>query len=104
MRLIEDMRQLADEVLGVADDALERLPEPEALLGGPEGQAPPELPAVLDDEEEDADTTVAAEPVPLPEDSDGAELGDGEDPDRSTVEFPGPDQQPQEQPQRDRQG
>ena len=30
-RLIEEMRQLADEVLGVADDATERLSEPEML-------------------------------------------------------------------------
>jgi DivIVA domain-containing protein len=30
-RLIEDMRQLADEVLATADDALDRLPEPEML-------------------------------------------------------------------------
>jgi cell division initiation protein len=29
LRLIEDLRRLAEEVLGVADDALERLPEPE---------------------------------------------------------------------------
>jgi cell division initiation protein len=103
MRLIEDMRQLADEVLSVADDALERLPEPEALLGGSEEQAPPELPAEIDDEE-DADTTVEAEPVPLPDTSDGSELGNGEDPEGSTVGFPGPEEQPDEQPQRDRQG
>jgi cell division initiation protein len=29
LRLIEEIRRFADEVLGVADDALERLPEPE---------------------------------------------------------------------------
>jgi cell division initiation protein len=102
VRLIEDMRQLADEVLGVADDALERLPEPEALLGGSEEQALPELPPVDDDEDDDG--TVAAEPVPLPDTSDGDEVGDGEDPEGSTVEFPSPEQQPQERPQRDRQG
>jgi cell division septum initiation protein DivIVA len=30
-RLLEDLRSLADEVLGTADDAIERLPEPEML-------------------------------------------------------------------------
>ena len=102
VRLIEDMRQLADQVLGVADDALERLPEPEALLGGPEEASPGLPPMVVDDEYEDA--TDAVEPVPLPDASDGAELGDGEDAEESTVEFPSPEQQPQEPPQRDRQG
>jgi hypothetical protein len=102
IRLIEDMRQLADEVLGVADDALERLPEPEALLGGSE-EAPPELPPMVEDDE-DGDATVAVEAVPLPDALDGPELGDGEDPEGSTVEFPGPEQQSQEQPWRDRQG
>jgi cell division septum initiation protein DivIVA len=34
-RLIEEMRQLADEVLGNADDAAERLPEPELLRRRP---------------------------------------------------------------------
>jgi hypothetical protein len=28
LRLIDEIRQFADEVLGVADDALDRLPEP----------------------------------------------------------------------------
>jgi cell division initiation protein len=98
IRLIEDMRQLADEVLGVADDALERLPEPEALLAGPEEHPPPELAPVTD---EDPETTVAAEPVQLPDASDGVEPGEAEDAEGSTVEFPGPEQQPQEQRRRD---
>jgi cell division initiation protein len=101
IRMIEEMRQLADEVLGVADDALERLPEPEALLGGPDE----ELPAQLD--EQAGDPTVAAEVVELPPPT---EAGDeptaesmpepGVPPDESTVEFPGPEPQPQP-PQRD---
>jgi DivIVA domain-containing protein len=36
LRLIEEIRQFADEVLGVADDALERLPDPSASTA-PEG-------------------------------------------------------------------
>ena len=63
VRMIEEMRQLADEVLGVADDALERLPEPEALLGGPDEEIPEELPAPLD---EGGEPTVRAEVVELP--------------------------------------
>jgi DivIVA domain-containing protein len=96
VRMIEDMRQLADEVLGVADDALERLPEPEALLGGPE-EGPAELPPAA---EEDGEGIVAVEPVPLP---DTAESQADEDSD-STVEFASPEQQPQEQGQPDKQG
>jgi hypothetical protein len=37
MRLIDEIRQFADEVLGVADDALDRLPEPGASAAAPEG-------------------------------------------------------------------
>ena len=42
-RLIEDIRQLADEVLGTADDAIERLKLPEQISGAeplPEGVEP----------------------------------------------------------------
>jgi cell division septum initiation protein DivIVA len=45
LRLIDEIRQFADEVLGVADDALDRLPEPGASDGateGPAGDAPAE--------------------------------------------------------------
>jgi DivIVA domain-containing protein len=38
-RLIEEIRRFADEVLGVADDALDRLPEP-AVTDAPQGNAP----------------------------------------------------------------
>ena len=101
IRMIEDMRQLADEVLGVADDALERLPEPEALLGGPEEQ----LPAPVD-EDAAGDATVAAEVVELPppgEPPAGESERDADaPPDESTVEFPSPEQQPEpQQPSRD---
>lgn len=37
MKLIEEIRQFADEILGVADDALERLPEADAEPAAPEG-------------------------------------------------------------------
>ena len=94
VRMIEDMRQLADEVLGVADDAFERLPEPEALLGGPEEEGPAELPPAAD---EDDEGIVAVEPVPLP---DTAESQAGEE-SESTVEFASPEEQPQEQGQPD---
>jgi cell division initiation protein len=106
LRLIEDMRQLADEVLGVADDALERLPEPEALVAG----VPPEGPAVIPPEEVQPEELAPpepgfepAEPATLPEGPPSPELqseGDGAereapegDPDESTVEFPSPAQQ-----------
>jgi DivIVA domain-containing protein len=52
-RLIEDIRQLADEVLGTADDAIERLKLPEPLAAA----------------EQDADVTTseeAAPPIPHP--------------------------------------
>ena len=41
-RLLEDMRQLADEVLGVADDAAERVDPPAEI--GPSGQTTDDLP------------------------------------------------------------
>ena len=101
IRMIEEMRQLADEVLGVADDALERLPEPEVLLGDPEDEPSDDL---LPATEEDGDGTVAVEPVPLP-DAPEAPESDDEDGD-STVEFPSlgePEQQRQEAARRDQQ-
>jgi DivIVA protein len=100
VRMIEDMRQLADEVLGVADDALERLPEPEALLGGPGEQ----LPAPLV-EGEAGDPTIAGEVVELPPpagapDEQPTDEGDRDadaPPEESTVEFPSAEQQPEPQ-------
>jgi DivIVA domain-containing protein len=41
-RLIEDVRQLADEVLGMADDAMERVKMPAPLETGPGATPPPE--------------------------------------------------------------
>lgn len=94
MRMIEEMRQLADEVLGVADDALERLPEPEALLGGPEEEEPPpaaELPPPDDEDQDTGESMIAVEPLPLAE---GSEDGEDDTQDSNqTVEFPSPDQQ-----------
>lgn len=52
-RLLEDMRQLADEVLGVADDAAERLDPPTER--GPSGETTDEVPvAEVDGEGPDA--------------------------------------------------
>ena len=42
-RLIEDIRQLADEVLGTADDAMERLKLPEQLGAAEEAAGEPLL-------------------------------------------------------------
>jgi len=59
-RLIEDIRQLADEVLGTADDAMERVKLPEQLAAS---EAPPEeLPEELPAEPETA--VYADEPEP----------------------------------------
>lgn len=62
-RLIEEMRQLADEVLGVADDALERMRPPEEDREAGDDTAEAEAEAVPDDEVPDDevpdDTTVA---------------------------------------------
>ena len=63
-RLIEDIRQLADEVLGTADDAMERLKLPEQLGSA---EAPPELgaePGPLDD---DPETVALAREPALPD-------------------------------------
>ena len=72
-RLIEDIRQLADEVLGTADDAMERLKLPEQL-----GSAEPPVgaePAPLGDDPETV--ALAAEPEaeaePLPEEPEPTE-------------------------------
>jgi len=107
VRMIDEMRQLADEVLGVADDALERLPEPEALLGGPDEEIPEEPPPL----DEGGEPTVRAEVVELPgaaEPQDPPPPGEPDpdedrdaDADHSTVEFPSPEQQPQPPPRRD---
>ncbi|HEY6780452.1 MAG TPA: hypothetical protein VI111_05815 [Thermoleophilaceae bacterium] len=87
-RLIEEMRQLADEVLGTADDAAERLSQPE-LLRRAEADATAQLQAVpaleLDDSELDeqptaveqplvAEEPLAAEPPAAPADSPTAEF------------------------------
>jgi DivIVA domain-containing protein len=108
LRMIEEMRQLADEVLGAADDALERLPEPEALLAGSSAQE--QLPPELAPPEPGGDPTVAAEAVPPlqgpaqedptlesgepPEGEAEARNGSGE-PDDSTAELPRPARQQQ---------
>jgi DivIVA domain-containing protein len=67
-RLIEDIRQLADDVLGTADDAMERLKLPEQLgaAEGPVGEAPlgeaplEEAPALADDPEAPAEEETVA--------------------------------------------
>lgn len=66
-RLIEEMRQLADEVLGTADDASERLSQPEMIRPAEEAEssdATVQLQAVspLAEEELAADATFADEP------------------------------------------
>jgi DivIVA domain-containing protein len=66
-RLIEDIRQLADEVLGTADDAMERLKLPEQLGPPVEGADDPET-AVLAGEPEPLagePEALAGEPAPL---------------------------------------
>ena len=44
-RLIEDVRQLADEVLATADDAMERVKMPEPLAADIDSEADPEAPS-----------------------------------------------------------
>ncbi|MBA3263442.1 MAG: DivIVA domain-containing protein [Thermoleophilaceae bacterium] len=68
-RLIEDIRQLADEVLGNADDAMDRLKLPEQL-----GTAEPVEPGA---EAEEAPVELGAEPAPLGDEP----APPGEDPD-----------------------
>ena len=48
-RLIEEIRQLADEVLGVADDALERLQEPDTSLADDEAEEEADAEPAADD-------------------------------------------------------
>jgi len=66
LRLIDDIRQLADQVLGTADEALERLTLPEPLAAeevDPEpttAEAPAAGPASLRDEEAEGLQSVAA--------------------------------------------
>jgi hypothetical protein len=62
-RLIEDIRQLADEVLGTADDAIERLKLPEQL-----GSAEP-----VEDDPETAALAPEAAPEPFAEDPEPTE-------------------------------
>lgn len=57
-RLIEEMRQLADEVLGTADDAADRLDEPEMLRRRPAEPDP--------EDEELADATQPTQEVEVP--------------------------------------
>jgi DivIVA domain-containing protein len=71
-RLIEDIRQLADEVLGTADDAMDRLKLPEQL-GSAEAPAEgdalaeTELPAEAEPLGDDPETVaLAGEPEPTP--------------------------------------
>jgi DivIVA domain-containing protein len=114
-RLIEDIRQLADEVLGTADDALERLKLPEQLGPVEEGAAEPlpaeplpadevaggPLPAGEPLPPDEEPTVVASDPYPLgavpdehPDDFDEPEEESGH-----TVELealPGGSEEPQE--------
>jgi hypothetical protein len=73
-RLIEDVRQLADEVLGTADDAVERLKLPEQLGSATdevsaEAAAPGEEPTAVEPlplgavEDEPADAPIEEEPA-----------------------------------------
>ena len=79
-RLIEDIRQLADEVLGTADDAIERVKLPEQLgppATAPEGDAAAEEP------------TAAVDPAQPPE---------GPEPFRLGAVAAGPDEEAPEPP------
>jgi hypothetical protein len=71
-RLIEDIRQLADEVLGTADDAMDRLKLPEQIGSA---EAPPvELSGDPFDEEPER-TTVPEPPLDEPEPTEPFRLG-----------------------------
>ena len=110
-RLIEEMRQLADEVLGVADDALERLQEPDTELG--DDDEPDAEPAADDNGYQDtafmsrdelfgtddttaeaqveAEDTTVAEAPPEEEAAEAAgsdEAAQDEPPEDGTAEFP----------------
>ena len=66
-RLIEDIRQLADEVLGTADDAMERLKLPEQLGAAEEAAEPAPL-------EQDPETlAIPGEPGAIEDDPDATE-------------------------------
>jgi DivIVA domain-containing protein len=67
-RLLEEMRQLADEVLGVADDAAERLQSPQPRVN-PAAEAEVELPAeeAVTDETDAAPVDSAVDPVAEPQ-------------------------------------
>jgi hypothetical protein len=67
-RLIEDMRQLADDVLGTADDAIERLKLPEGL-----GTAEEAEPVAVDDGTETVALGADAEVEPFPDDPEPTE-------------------------------
>ncbi len=58
-RLLDDMRQLADEVLGVADDAAERIKPPKEA--GPSGDTTDDLPVPETSEDETIDQRGQAE-------------------------------------------
>jgi len=60
-RLIEDIRQLADDVLGTADDAIERLKLPEGLETAEEAE-----PIAVEDDTETVALAADAEPEPYP--------------------------------------
>jgi hypothetical protein len=66
-RLIEDIRQLADEVLGTADDALDRLKLPEQISAEEPGALPPE------GDPETMALAPEAEPEPFAEDPEPTE-------------------------------
>jgi DivIVA domain-containing protein len=81
-RLIDDIRQLADEVLGTADDAMERLKLPEPL-------------AAADQEGEPTTSEAPVQPIPHPLSiAPRLEPEEGEEPDPSIpydMEAPDPD-------------
>ncbi len=103
-RLIEDIRQLADEVLGTADDAMERLKLPEQL-GPPEAASDLAVePAPLDDPETlaipgEADDPEATQPFRLGAVADEPEDDHPRDESGHTVELealPGGSEEPHE--------
>ena len=95
-RLIEDMRQLADEVLGTADDALERLELPDIHVGAREADAElevePELAGegvVAADEPPppDAEPTVAWEAETEQDEPEDVDSNGAEENEQATSEF-----------------
>ena len=60
-RLLEDMRQLADEVLAVADNAAERIDPPKEA--GPTGDTTDDLPVAEATEDETIDQRTETQPV-----------------------------------------